>query len=92
MARGVKQKRPKSQPSDPDDSDLPAGLRDSPPGRRRYPGSKRWLEQVAAGTEKGIRDTRAWKNAVRQFGLKEARRRLRLGLLRSQCPEVNPLN
>jgi hypothetical protein len=50
------------------------------------------LGLVAAGTEKGIRDTPAWKDAVRRFGLKEARRRLRLSLLRSQYPETNPLN
>jgi hypothetical protein len=75
-----------------DDSDLPEGLREPPPGRRKRPTTKQWLAQVAEGTERGIRDTPAWKEAVRKFGLKETRRRLRLGLLRSQCPEANPLN
>lgn len=53
---------------------------------------EQWLDEVAAGTEKGIRDTYAWKEAVRRFGLKEARKRLRLGLLTSRLPDLNPLN
>jgi hypothetical protein len=47
---------------------------------------------VAAGTEKGIRDTYAWKQAVQQLGLKEAHQRLRLGLLSSQLPDTDPNN
>jgi len=51
-----------------------------------------WLDEVAAGTEKSIRDTPAWKATVQQLGLKEARRRLRLGCLASQLPGPNPSN
>jgi hypothetical protein len=51
-----------------------------------------WLDEVAAGTENGIRDTPAWKAAVRRLGLQEVRRRLRLGCLASQCPEANSEN
>jgi hypothetical protein len=79
-----------NQPA-PDDSDLPEGLREPPPGQRKAH-TRQWLEQVAAGTEQGIRDTPAWKDAVRRFGLKETRRRLRLGLLSSQLPGSDPQN
>ena len=51
-----------------------------------------WLDEVAAGTEKSIRDTSAWKEAVKRLGLKEARRRLRMGCLTSQLPAPQPLN
>jgi hypothetical protein len=54
--------------------------------------SKRWLDEVAAGTEKGIHDTPAWKAAIKRLGLKEARRRLRIGCLVSQLPDRNPMN
>jgi len=54
--------------------------------------TRQWLDEVAAGTEKSIRDTPAWKAAVQQLGLKEARRRLRLGCLASQLPGPNPSN
>ncbi len=54
--------------------------------------TKQWLDEVAAGTEQNIRDTPAWKEAVRRLGLKEVRRRLRLGCLASQCPDGNPKN
>jgi hypothetical protein len=83
--------RKRIQPA-PKDSDVPEGLREPPPGRRKAHPSKQWLDQVSAGTEKGIRDTPAWKEAVRHLGLKEARTRLRLGLLTSQIPDRNPLN
>jgi hypothetical protein len=62
------------------------------PGKARAYLSKQWLDQVAAGTEKGIRDTYAWKAAVKRLGLKETRRRLRLSLLATQYPEFNPQN
>jgi hypothetical protein len=51
-----------------------------------------WLDEVAAGTEKSIRDTHAWKDMVRRMGLKEARRILRLGLLTTQLPDRHPIN
>ena len=51
-----------------------------------------WLDEVSAGTEENIRDTPAWKEAVRRLGLREARRRLRLGCLASQFPEASPEN
>jgi pilus assembly protein TadC len=53
---------------------------------------RQWLDEVAAGTEKSIRDTHAWKDMVRRVGLKEARRILRLGLLASKLPDSTPLN
>lgn len=51
-----------------------------------------WLDEVAAGTEESIRDTPAWKEAVRCLGLSEARRMLRLACLASQCPAAAPGN
>jgi len=51
-----------------------------------------WLDEVAAGVEKGIRDTRAWKETVRREGLQQARRLLRLALLAGQLPGANPRN
>ena len=48
--------------------------------------------RVAAGTEKGIRDTYAWKESVRKFGLQETRKMLKLGLLSRKLPDHNPMN
>ena len=56
------------------------------------PVTTQWLDEVAAGTEKSIRDTPAWKEAVGSLGLKEARRRLRLHCLASQLPAAAPDN
>jgi hypothetical protein len=64
----------------------------SPPRRTRAYLTKQWLDEVAAGTEKGIRDTYAWKDAVQRLGLKEARQRLRLSLLANQIAANNPQN
>jgi len=71
---------------------VPAGGEVHPPRHDRSYLTRRWLDEVAAGTEQSIRDTPAWNKAVKHLGLKEARRRLRLGCLTSQCPEANPLN
>ena len=54
--------------------------------------ANQWLDKVAAGVEKGIRDTHAWKEMVRRQGLPQARRLLRLSLLVRQLPGVNPRN
>ncbi len=54
--------------------------------------ANQWLDKVAAGVEKGIRDTHAWKEMVRREGLREARRHLRLSLLVRQLPGGNPRN
>jgi hypothetical protein len=54
--------------------------------------TKQWLKQAAVGIEKNICDTPAWKDGVRRLGIKEARRRLWLHCLASQCPEANPGN
>jgi hypothetical protein len=90
--KAVKRKiRNRTQPA-AKESDLPKGLREHRPGKSKPFPAKKWLDQVAPGTEKGIRDTHAWKEVVRQFGLKEARKRLRLGLLTSLFPDINPLN
>jgi len=62
------------------------------PRKTRAYVTSQWLDEVAAGTEKGIHDTHAWKEAVKRLGLKEARRRLRLGCLTSQLPGPNPSN
>ena len=70
----------------------PAGIR--PPFSQKPFGqvTSEWLDEVSAGTEENIRDTPAWKEAVRCLGLSEARRRLRLGCLASQCPAPSPDN
>lgn len=54
--------------------------------------ANQWLDEVAAGVEKGIRDTHAWKESVRRKGLRETRRILRRSLLIGQLPCVNPRN
>lgn len=54
--------------------------------------TKQWLDEVAAGTEKGIRDTHAWKDLVRREGLQEARRILRMGLVGWQIADDQPQN
>jgi len=51
-----------------------------------------WLDEVAAGTDKSIRDTQAWKEAVMKHGLAETRRLLPLSLPAGQCPAADPLN
>jgi hypothetical protein len=76
----------------PKKSEVPADLQQHVPHKTKAYLTKQWLDEVAAGTEKGIRDTYAWKAAVQRLGLKEARRRLRLGCLASQYPDFNPLN
>jgi hypothetical protein len=43
--------------------------------------------QNVSDTEKGICDIHAWKGVVRRFGLKEARRMLRLGLVAHRSPK-----
>jgi hypothetical protein len=87
----VKHRRRPQNPPIPDQADLPEGLREPPPGQRAVY-TRQWLAQVAAGTEKGIRDTHAWQETVRRVGLKEARRLLRLGLLANQVADSNPRN
>lgn len=57
-----------------------------------FPLTRQRLDEVAAGTEKSIRDTPAWKDMVRRMRLKEARRTLRLGLLGARLPESNAGN
>ncbi len=54
--------------------------------------SREEVDKVTKGTERGIRDTYAWKDMVRRVGLKETRRILKLGLLASKLPERNPQN
>jgi len=76
----------------PKKSEVPADLHQHVPHKTKAYLTKQWLHEVAAGTEKGIRDTYAWKAAVQRLGLKEARRRLRLGCLATQYPEFNPQN
>ena len=85
-------KRKNRRPSQPvaEEVDLPEWLQEQrDPRPNTYP-NQQWLDQVSAGTEKGIRDTAAWKNLVRRVGLKKARRILRIGLLRWQDPPANP--
>jgi hypothetical protein len=69
-----------------------ADLQQQVPRKSKAYVTKQWLDEVAAGTEKSIHDTPAWKDAVKRLGLKEVRRRLRLGCLASQYPELSPLN
>ena len=64
----------------------------NPPATSRHHYTRKELDEIVAGTEKGIRDTHAWKDMVRRVGLKEARIILRFGLLSSQMPEGNPKN
>ena len=74
------------------ESEMSADLQQPVPRKAAAHVTRQWLDQVAAGTEKGIRDTYAWKAAVQQLGLKEARHRLRLGCLTSQLPDSTPRN
>jgi hypothetical protein len=83
--------RPQNQPV-PKKSDALADDKQPSPHKTKAYLTKQWLDEVAAGTEKSIRDTYAWKDAVKRLGLKEVRRRLRLGCLASQYPEFNPQN
>jgi hypothetical protein len=71
---------------------VPVGAEQPLPRKTRAYLTKQWLDEVAAGTEKGIRDTYAWKDAVKRLGLKEARKRLRLSLLANQIADDNPQN
>ena len=81
-----------SKPAAKKEADLPDWLKDDePPRPHTYP-DQQWLDEVSAGTEKGIRDTAAWKDLVRRVGLKEARRILKLGLLKWQDPPADPGN
>ena len=83
--------RPRNQPQ-PLKAEVPANVGPNHPGKAKSYLTRQWLDEVAAGTEKGLRDTYAWKAAVQRLGLKEARRRLRLSCLASQCLEGNPQN
>jgi len=75
-----------------EDSKLPNQISDAPvPSSRHHP-TREELDEIVAGTEKGIRDTYAWKNLVRRVGLNETRRILKLGLLASQLAGSNPEN
>jgi hypothetical protein len=53
---------------------------------------RRRLDRLAADMERDFRDLPLWHQYLRQFGLKEARRRLRIGCLVSQLPGPNPSN
>jgi pilus assembly protein TadC len=64
----------------------------NPPPASRHRYSREELDEIVAGTEKGISDTHTWQDLVRRVGLKEARRILKLGLLSSQLPASNPQN
>jgi len=75
-----------------EDSKLPNQASDAPVPSSRHRHTREELEAIVAGTEKGIRDTYAWKNLVRRVGLNEARRILKLGLLAGQLPGTNPKN
>jgi hypothetical protein len=81
----------RNQPA-PKKSAMPAGIEKPAPRKTRAYITKQWLDEVAAGTEKSINDTYAWKDAVKRLGLKEVRRRLRLGCLASQLPGGSPQN
>ncbi|MFZ0828843.1 MAG: hypothetical protein WAO02_15610 [Verrucomicrobiia bacterium] len=86
-----RKQRSRSQPA-AKIAELPADLPQQLPPKSKAYLTKQWLDEVAAGTEKNIHDTPAWKAAVQRLGLKEVRRRLRLGCLASQYPGANPLN
>jgi hypothetical protein len=88
----VKQKKRKVTRSIPDKSTPPDWLSDNPLAASKPRQTREELDEIVAGTEKGIRDTHAWKDMVRRVGLKEARRILKLGLLASQLPGSNPQN
>jgi pilus assembly protein TadC len=76
----------------PNESKLPDWLSDNPPAASKHRQTPEELDEIVAGTEKGISDTHAWKDMVRRVGLKEARRILKLGLLARQLPDRNPKN
>jgi hypothetical protein len=49
-------------------------------------------EEMSADVEKGIRDLPVWKDYVQRFGLEEARKIVRRGLLINQITDSNPQN
>jgi len=89
VAQKHQRRRNQSPPQAPE---APPGVEPHSPTKSKACLTKQWLDAVAAGTEKSIRDTPAWKDAVQRLGLKEVRRRLRLSCLTSQYPDANPLN
>jgi len=88
----MNRKQPSRNQPAPKKSAMPAGIENPAPRKTRAYLTKQWLDEVTAGTEKGIRDTYAWKDAVKRLGLKQTRRRLRLGLLANQIAVENPEN
>jgi len=57
---------------------------------KRY--SKANLDELAADTERGIRDLPVWKEWVQRFGRAVARKFLRRGLVINQLTDGNPDN
>ena len=49
-------------------------------------------EEMSANVEIGIEDLPVWKEYVQRFGLEEARKILRQGLLINQLTDGNPQN
>ena len=49
-------------------------------------------EETSANVETGIEDLPVWKEYVQRFGLEEARKILRRGLLINQITDGNPRN
>jgi len=54
--------------------------------------SRQYLEKMAVHMEQGIRDLPVWKDLVARVGLKEARQRLRQGMLTNWITDGNPEN
>jgi hypothetical protein len=49
-------------------------------------------EEMSANVETGIQDLPVWKEYVQRFGIEEARKILRRGLLINQITDGNPQN
>jgi len=62
------------------DNELPSWMKDDPPDRST-PYTEEELDVLVEGTIKGIDDTAAWKDLVREVGKDKARRVLRSRLI-----------
>jgi len=56
------------------------------------PSAQAQREEMSANVEIGIEDLPVWKEYVQRFGLAEARKILRRGLLINQITDGNPQN
>lgn len=60
--------------------------------RRQNRARRPQAEEMSANVERGIEDLPVWKEYVQRFGLEEARKILRRGLLINRITDGNPQN